>query len=70
MRENRFIAGVNTLQDLGAKLRQNVLLIKDKVAEGATFEDAKKLAGYAGLARGPNGFNDFVQRAMGCRKCK
>jgi hypothetical protein len=65
IRENRLIAGVNTLAELPVKLRQNVLLIKDKVAEGGTFEDAETLAGYAGLARGTNGYSDFVQRGMG-----
>lgn len=64
VRESRLIAGVNTLAELGPKLRQSVLLIKDKVAAGATAEDAETLAGYARLARGTNGFTSFVDAAM------
>jgi hypothetical protein len=41
IRENRLIAGVHTLEE--PKLRQTVLLIKDKVASGATVEDAEIL---------------------------
>jgi hypothetical protein len=40
-------------------------LIKDKEASGATVEDAETLAGYARLARGTNGFNAFVDEAIG-----
>jgi hypothetical protein len=65
IREQRLIAGVNFLAEMPAKLRHGVLLIKDKVASGTTFEDSETLAGYAGLARGTNGYSDFVQRAMG-----
>jgi hypothetical protein len=65
IREGRLIAGVNSLGELPPKLRQNVLLIKDKEASGATVEDAETLAGYARLARGTNGFNAFVDQAIG-----
>jgi hypothetical protein len=64
IRENRLIAGVNTLQELSPKLRQNILLIPEKIASGATFDDAETLAGYAGLARTANGFRDFVADAI------
>ena len=47
------------------KLRQGVLLIEDKVPSGTTMEDAETLAQYAGLVPGANGFNDFVQDAVG-----
>ena len=40
-------------------------MIKDKVPSGTTFEDAEILAGYAGLVRGANGYNAFVEQAMG-----
>jgi hypothetical protein len=65
IREGRLIAGVNTLQELSPKLRQNALLINDKVARGATVEDAETLASYAGLAPATNGFHDFVTDAIG-----
>jgi hypothetical protein len=57
------MAGVNNLGELSPRLRQAVLLIKDKVASGTTVEDAETLASYARLLRGTNGFNDFVQGA-------
>jgi hypothetical protein len=64
IREGRLIAGVNSLSELPPKLRQNVLLIEDKAARGTTLEDAGMLAEYSGLARGTNGFNEFVQVAI------
>jgi hypothetical protein len=45
-------------------LRQNVLLIKEKVPGGTTHEDATTLARYARLMPGTNGFNTFVDGAM------
>jgi hypothetical protein len=65
IREGRLIAGVNTLQELNPKLRQQVLLISDKVASGTTVEDAELLASYAGLSRATTGFHDFVSDAVG-----
>lgn len=64
IREGRLIAGVNTLQEPPARLRQSVLLIEDKVASGTTADDAETLARYARLLPGTNGFNSFVQDAM------
>jgi hypothetical protein len=64
IREERLIAGVNVLGELAPKLRQNVLLINDKVATGTTVEDAETLAQYKRLAPGMNGFNDYVQAAI------
>ena len=64
IREERLIAGVNFLGELPAKLRQAVLLIGDKVASGATGEDAETLAQYRGLLPRTVAFNDFVQGAM------
>jgi hypothetical protein len=34
-------------------------------ASGTSLEDAETLAGYARLARGTNGFNAFVDQAIG-----
>jgi hypothetical protein len=64
IREERLIAGVNTLGELPPTLRRNALLINDKVASGTTLEDAEILASYARLAKETNGFNEFVQEAM------
>jgi hypothetical protein len=65
IREGRLIAGVNTLAELTPKLRQSVLVIPQKISSGTTYEDAETLAGYSGLARNTNGYNDFVRQAMG-----
>jgi hypothetical protein len=64
LREERLIVGVNTLAELPPKLRQSVLLIKDKVASGTTVEDAETLAKYARFVPGTVGFNDFVAGAI------
>lgn len=64
IRDERLIAGINSFGELSLRLKQNVLSIKDKKAEGAIFEDAKLLAEYAGLIPGTNGFNEFVANAM------
>ena len=64
VRQGRLIAGVDVLNELPPKLRQGMLLIKDKRASGATFEDAETLAQYAGLQPDTVGFNDFVADAM------
>jgi hypothetical protein len=58
------IAGVNTLNELSPKLRKNVLLIKDKVGSGTTFDDTETLALYAGKSRHTDGFDTFVKFAM------
>jgi len=65
IRENRLIAGINTLAELTPKLRQSVLLIPQKMPCGTTYEDAETLAKYGRLAPGTNGFNDFVAEALG-----
>lgn len=64
VREQRLIAGVNTLQELPPRLRQTVLLIEEKTAAGATADDAETLAQYARLLPRANGFSSFVQDAM------
>jgi hypothetical protein len=63
IRENRLIAGVDALNEL-PKLRQALLLMKEKVAAGTTVEDAEVLATYAELARGTNGYNSFAEGAI------
>lgn len=64
IREERLIAGVNFLDELSPRLRNAVLLIKDKQGHGALYEDAETLANFAGLIPGTNGYNDFVADAM------
>ena len=64
IREHRLVAGLNTLSELSPKLRQAVLLMKEKVAAGTTVEDAEALATYSGKGRGTNAYNDFVQDAL------
>jgi hypothetical protein len=64
IRQGRLIAGVNFLDELSPRLRKSVLLVKDKVASGCTFEDAETLAMYERHTRGTNACNDFVQAAM------
>jgi hypothetical protein len=64
LRENRLIAGVNTLEELPPKLQQNIVLIHDRVPTGTTVEDAETLTRYARLVPQTNAFNDFVQDAV------
>ena len=62
--EGRLIAGVNTLGELSPLMRQNMLLVTEKVASGAFAEDAEELAKYQGLLKGTNAFNDFVEKVV------
>jgi hypothetical protein len=68
IRENRLIAGVNFLGELAPKLRNSTLLIEDRVASGALFDDAVTLAQLAGLrpdlSRDENPYNRFIDEAM------
>jgi hypothetical protein len=64
IRENRLIAGVNSLSELPPRLRSSVLLIADKEASGVTFEDAQTLADYARVLRGTNAYNAFIDQVM------
>ena len=62
--------GVNYLDELKRKAPElRSLLMKEKVAQGATFKDATELAELAGLRpdflREDNDYNRFVQGAMG-----
>ena len=64
VRENRLIAGVNTLSELPLRLRQAVLLIKDKRPSGALYEDAQELAKYTRYLPNTNEYNDFLHHAV------
>jgi hypothetical protein len=67
IREERLTAGVRFLDELPEMLRRSVLLIKDKVVEGAWYDDAVLLAKYEGLQPDPlradNSFQRYVQAA-------
>lgn len=65
IREKRLIAGVNFLDELPLRLKRAALLIKDKEASGALYEDAVTLAKYDGTFQvNQNGFIDIITAAM------
>jgi hypothetical protein len=64
VREGRLIAGVNSLNEMPSKLRQMALLIHERIASGALYDDAVELAQLKGLVPQTNEFNDFVRNAM------
>lgn len=64
VREQRLIVGCNHLNELPAKLRQSVLLFEEKVASGATAQDAETLAMYAHLVPHTIAHKDFMDDAM------
>lgn len=64
VRENRLIAKVNFLGELPEKLRSSVLLIKDKHARGALYDDAVLIAKFRGYTPGTNEFNDDVRTSI------
>src|ERR1700712_5677868 len=63
IREDRLVAGVNFLGELAPRLRNATLLIEDREANGALFDDAVVLAQLAGLRPDPshddNSYNWF-----------
>jgi hypothetical protein len=68
IRENRLVAGVNFLGELAPKLRNNVLLIEDRLGCGALFDDAVVLAQLAGLRPDPshddNPYNRYIDQSI------
>ncbi len=65
IRQKRLIAGVNFLNELPPKLRQAVMLIEDKEASGAIYDDAELFAKFeAAFGRGTNDYNDTIRSAM------
>ena len=62
---DRLIAGVKFLDELSPALRRAALLIPDKTPCRTTTEDAETLADYAGIPRGINERQEFIQRAIG-----
>lgn len=67
VRTERLIAGVYHLAELPLSLRNAMLLIQDKQASGALYDDAVLLARFAGLTPGTNAFNDYVEQAISLR---
>jgi len=65
IRQNRLIAGVNTLSEVSLPLRQALLTIPEKTASRATYEDAEILARYRGLVPRTVAHTDFLAGAMG-----
>lgn len=63
--QGQMSVGVNFLDELSPRLRNCVLLIKDKELSGATWDDADLLARYAGKVPGNGKYNDFIGAAMG-----
>jgi len=63
IRQDRLLAGVNTLTELPPQLRQAVMLIDDKVACHATWEDAEALARYTRHEPGTVGHSEFLDEA-------
>lgn len=67
VRTERLIAGVYHLAELPLRLRNAMLLIQDKQASGALYDDAVLFARFAGLTPGTNAFNDYVEQAISLR---
>jgi hypothetical protein len=63
IRQNRLIAGVNTLAEV-PQLAQLLLTIETKIASHATVADAQVLASYAGLPPGNGHYSQFIAGAI------
>lgn len=63
IRQGRLHAGINSFDEL-PKLRNELVLIEQKIASRCTPDDAELLALYAGVTPGTNAFNEFVARAI------
>lgn len=64
IRQERLVAGVNTLSEVPTRLQHALLTIPEKTALGATHEDAETLAKYRGLAPRTVEHSDFMHQAM------
>ena len=63
IRQGRLIAGINFFDEVPS-LRNELLLIPEKVAARPAPADAEMLAVYAGHQRGTEGFSSWVQLAI------
>lgn len=65
LRSNRLIVGVRFLSELPPKLRRNAMLIEEKVAMGAIYEDAVELGRYdCRFPPNTEGYDAFIKAAM------
>jgi hypothetical protein len=66
MRQERLIAGLNTLSEkrISPEIRQQLLLVRPKLARRCAFDDAETLASYAGIPKHINAYSDFIDEAM------
>ena len=66
IREERLVAGVNSLSEMPEKLKKTALLIDEKIPNGATVEDAEELAKYVrpALGRNSNKYLAFIEDAI------
>lgn len=64
IRQNRLIAGVTSLSRVSPELREELLLIPDKVGAKCTAEDAETLAGYSRHRKGSEGYIDLVEQLI------
>lgn len=65
--QDRLIAGVNYLSE--SELEDELLLIEEKIPNFCLYDDAVRLAKYAGLMPDPtrvdNDYNNYIKRAVG-----
>jgi hypothetical protein len=61
IRQERLIAGLNTLSEVELPLRQQLLLIPDKHGAQCLYDDALELAKYKGYIPGVGNHTTFVQ---------
>lgn len=63
LRQDRLIAGITSFDEVPS-FRNQLLLIEDKVGSRCTPDDAELLALYAGIRKGTNAYNEFVERCI------
>jgi hypothetical protein len=64
IRQDRLTAGIHFLAELPARLRNEALLIQDKIGHHCTPKDAAILADHAGLIPGTTAHTDFLQNRV------
>lgn len=66
IRQNRLIAGINSLSEFDGmpKLKNKLMQIETKIGSRCTSDDADVLALYAGKRRGTEGFSAYADECM------
>lgn len=65
MRQNRLIAGLNSLSEIKSpELRDALLLMDEKIACHCLPKDAEELAQYTGFLKDTVGYSDFIAAAV------